>query len=391
MLNSLAVIFILGLIIASIFNRIKLPSLVGMIIVGALIGPYGFDFLDRKIIFISDDLRELALVIILTRAGLSLNISDLKKIGRPALLMSFVPAILEILAIMVLSMLTLDFTFVEAGILGCVISAVSPAVIVPRMIKIIDEEYGKDRKVPQLILAGASVDDVFVIVLFSAFISLALGGEVTAISFFAIPISIVLGILLGVIVGLGLNKVFENYNIDNIRKVIIFLSISFALLFIEDCMSDIIPISGLLAIMFSSITINHKNKEEALSLKNSYNNMWIPAEIILFVLVGANLDMSYVIDGGFTIVFIITIALIFRIIGVFISLIGTQFNKKEKIFIMMSYTPKATVQAGIGAVPLSLGLECGSIVLTSAVIAILITAPIGAIFIDNFYKRLLTK
>ena len=391
MLTSIAVILLLGLLVGWIFSKLRLPSLLGMIIVGIIISPYALNLIDESILMISADLRQIALVIILTRAGLSLNISDLKKVGRPAVLMCFVPACIEIVGTVILAPMLLGVSLLEATIIGSVIAAVSPAVIVPRMIRLIEGGYGKDKSIPQLILAGASVDDVFVIVLFTAFTGLAATGDMSIINFIGIPISIVLGVLFGICVGMVLIIFFKKCHMRDSVKILIMLSISFLILELENTLEGYIPISGLLAIMSMGIMIKLKNSDLSLRLSSKYNKMWLGAEVFLFVLVGATVDLRYVMSAGVLSVILIIGALVFRMIGVAISLIKTDLTKKERLFCMVAYTPKATVQAAIGAIPLSMGLGCGNIVLTVAVLAILITAPFGAICVDKLYKVLLKK
>ena len=391
MLTSIAVILLLGLLIGWIFSKLKLPSLLGMVIVGIVLSPHALNLIDESILGISGELRQIALVIILTRAGLSLDVSDLKKVGRPAVLMCFVPACVEILGTVILAPMLLGVTMLEASIIGSVIAAVSPAVIVPRMIKLIDEGYGKAKSIPQLILAGASVDDVFVIVVFTAFTALASTGEMSVTSFIQIPISIVLGIMLGGCVGIVLVAFFKKCHMRDSVKILIILSISFLLLGVENRLQGYIPFSGLLAIMSMGIIIKQKYGVLALRLSAKYNKLWLGAEVFLFVLVGATVDLRYVASAGVSAVLLILGALLFRMTGVAISLLKTGLSKRERLFCMVAYTPKATVQAAIGAIPLSMGLEGGNIVLTVAVLSILITAPFGAICVDNLYKRLLEK
>lgn len=389
MLTSIAVILLSGLLLGSIFSKMRLPSLLGMVVVGIILSPHALNLIDPAILNISADLRQIALVIILTRAGLSLNITDLKKAGRPALLMCFVPACAEIIGVTVLAPSLLGVTALDAAIIGSVIAAVSPAVIVPRMIRLIDEGYGKKHSIPQLLLAGASVDDVFVIVIFTALTSLASTGTVSAFSFLQIPISIITGIITGALTGTALIIFFKKIHMRDSVKLLIILSFSFLLLELQNRLEGIIPISGLLAIMSLGIMIkqNYSVLAERLSVK--YNKLWIAAEIFLFVLVGATVDLSYAFHAGIFAVLLVLSALMFRMAGVAISLITTELTKQEKLFCMIAYTPKATVQAAIGALPLTMGLDCGQIVLTVAVLSILITAPFGAICIDNLYKRLL--
>lgn len=389
MLTSLAIIFLLGLIMGRVFKELKLPSLLGMIITGMILSPYAFNLLDPLILEISTDLRQVALIIILTRAGLSLDINDLKKVGRPAILMCFLPACFEIIAVVLVAPKVLGINTLEAAIMGSVIAAVSPAVIVPRMIKLIKEGYGRKNSIPQLIMAGASVDDVFVIVLFTIFTSLAMGDSISPLNFVQIPISIILGIIVGVIVGLFLTKLFKKFIMRDTNKTIIILSVSFLLLELEKSLEGIVAISALLSIMTLGIIITRKNSKLADRLSSKYNKLWVGAEILLFVLVGATVDLNYAFEAGLPAIFIVLVALIMRMIGVYISLLKTKLTKKEKLFCMIAYAPKATVQAAIGTVPLTMGLACGQDVLTVAVLSILITAPFGAIGIDRLYPRLL--
>lgn len=391
MLTSIAMILLLGLLFGWIFSKFKLPSLLGMVIVGIILSPHALNLIDESILGISGELRQIALVIILTRAGLSLDISDLKKVGRPAVLMCFVPACVEILGIVILAPILLGVTMLEAAIMGSVIAAVSPAVVVPRMIRLIEEGYGKNKSIPQLILAGASVDDVFVIVIFTVFTTLASTGEMSVTSFIQIPISIMLGIIFGGCIGMMLVLFFKKYHMRDSVKILIILSVSFLILDAENRLQGYIPVSGLLAIMSMGIIIKQKYDVLALRLSVKYNKLWLGAEVFLFVLVGATVNLRYVVSAGVSAILLILGALLFRMIGVAVSLIKTDLSKRERLFCMVAYTPKATVQAAIGAIPLSMGLECGNVVLTVAVLSILITAPFGAICVDNLYKKLLEK
>ena len=389
MLTSLALIFLLGLLLGWIFNKLRLPSLLGMIITGIILSPYALNLLDESLLNISADLRQLALVIILTRAGLSLDIGDLKKVGRPAILMCFLPACFEILAVILIAPKIFGLSILEAAIMGSVLAAVSPAVIVPRMIKLIEEGYGKEHSIPQLILAGASVDDVFVIVMFTAFTSLAVGGNVGVMNFVEIPISIILGIIVGIILGIILIKFFKAFHMRDSIKLIIILSASFLLIELESQLKGIVPISGLLAIMSVGIIIKQKYNILGKRLSGKYNKLWVGAEVLLFVLVGATVDLSYAFKTGVSAIIVVIGALAIRMLGVYICLIRTKITVKERIFCMLAYTPKATVQAAIGSIPLSMGLASGQQVLTVAVLSILITAPFGAICVDKSYKKLL--
>ena len=391
MLTSIAIILLFGLLVGWIFSKMKLPSLLGMIIVGIVLSPHCLNLVDDSILTISGDLRQIALVIILTRAGLSLNFSDLKKVGRPAILMCFVPACIEMVGTIIFAPLLLDVSILDAAIIGSVMAAVSPAVVVPRMIKLIEDGYATDKSIPQLILAGASVDDVFVIVVFTALTTLSSTGEVSAISFIQIPTSILLGVLLGGVVGIILIWFFKRFHIRDSVKVLIILSVSFLLLELQNRLEGIVPVSGLLAIMGVGIIINQKYDVLAKRLSVKYNKLWLGAEIFLFVLVGIAVDLKYALAAGIVAILLVIFAVVFRMMGVAISLVKTKLNKKERLFCAVAYTPKATVQAALGTLPLAMGLPCGEIVFTVAVISILITAPFGAICIDNLYKRLLSK
>ncbi len=391
MLTSIALILLLGLLLGSIFSKMRLPSLLGMMIAGIVLSPHALNLIDQSILNISADLRQIALVIILTRAGLSLNMEDLKKAGRPAVLMCFVPACIEIIGTVVLAPMLLGVTVLEAAIIGSVIAAVSPAVIVPRMIQLIEESYGKEHGIPQLILAGASVDDVFVIVVFTAFLSLASTGALSAVSFLQIPVSILMGICIGAAAGGILTVFFKKIHMRDSVKILIILSVSFLLLELQNRLEGIIPVSGLLAIMSLGIVIKQTYSVLAQRLSGKYNKLWVAAEVFLFVLVGATVDLKYVADAGVFAVLLVLGALVFRMFGVALSLVKTKLTKQERLFCMIAYTPKATVQAAIGAIPFSMGLACGQTVLTVAVLSILITAPFGAICIDKMYRKLLKK
>lgn len=395
MLTSLSIIFLVGLSMAFICRKIKLPRIIGMLIAGIALGPFVLDLLDPQILGISSELRQMALIIILIKAGLSLNVSDLKKVGRPAVLMSFLPALFEIGAFVLLAPRLLHITVLDSAIMGAVLGAVSPAVVVPRMVQLMDENCGTDKQIPQLILAGASLDDVFVIVLFSTFISMAQGGSAKIIDFVNIPISIILGILLGAAFGSVLAFLFElahkrGNSIRQSIKAIILLGAAFLLMAIETWLEGTVSISGLLAVMSMACVIQLRcRKEVSDDLSAKYGRLWLAAEVILFVLVGAAVDIRYTLQAGAMAVLVIFIALIFRSVGVLVCLIGTKLNRKEKLYCIIAYLPKATVQAAIGSVPLSLGLPCGNIVLSVAVLSILITAPLGAILMDLTYKKLL--
>ena len=391
MLTSIALILLLGLGAGWIFNKIKLPSLLGMILIGIVIGPHGLNLMDDSILQISGELRQIALVIILTRAGLSLNLADLKKVGRPAVCMCFLPACAEMIGALILAPRLLGVSLLDAAIIGSVIAAVSPAVVVPRMIRLIEEGYGVSKSIPQLILAGASVDDVFVIVVFTALTTWASTQNISVSGFVQIPTSIGLGILLGFSVGKFLVWWFKKYHMRDSIKVLIMLSISFLMLELQEQLEGIIAISGLLAIMSMGIMIKQTYNGLAQRLSVKYNKLWLGAEIILFVLVGVAVDVRYAMSAGIAAILLVALSLMFRMMGVLFSLLGTELSNKERLFCMMAYTPKATVQAAIGTIPLSMGLGCGNIVLTVAVLSILFTAPLGAIFIDKSYKKILKK
>lgn len=391
MLLSIAYILLLGMFTGWICKKLKLPSLLGMILTGMILGPYVLNLIDNSILNISSDLRRIALIIILMRAGLSLDLNDLKKVGRPAIFMCFVPACFEMIGMIILAPQLLGISVIDAAIMGAVVGAVSPAVIVPKMLKLMEEDYGTQKSIPQLILAGASVDDVFVIVMFSAFTGLAQGNSVSIQSFINIPISILLGIIIGCVIGFIMAKFFEKINVRDTAKVIILLCLGFVLVSLEDNFSSVIPFSALISIMGMGIALQKKRETMAIRLSIKFNKLWVAAEIILFVLVGATVDISYALSAGITAVILILGVLLFRMIGVLICLMKTDLNVKERLFCVIGYTPKATVQAAIGGVPLAMGLSCGHIVLTVAVLAILITAPLGAFMIDKSYKKLLTK
>lgn len=397
MLTSLALVFLVGLALASICQRLKLPRIIGMLVGGILLGPHVLNLLDASILGISADLRQMALVIILIKAGLSLNIEDLKKVGRPALLMSFLPAVFEILAFVLIAPFVLHINRIEAAIMGAVLGAVSPAVVVPRMVQLMEERYGTNKSIPQMILAGASLDDVFVIVLFSTFVSMGQGSNVQIMDFVNIPVSIVLGILFGAGVGFVMAWFFafnhsHQRTIRNSMKVIIVLGVSFLLLAVENWLEGIIALSGLLAIMSMALVLAMRSDSNVTHrLQEKYGKLWLAAEIILFVLVGAAVDIRYTLQAGIGAVLMISIGLAFRCVGVCLCMLGTQLDWKERLYCMIAYLPKATVQAAIGSVPLALGLPCGNIVLSVAVLSILITAPLGAIGMDLTYKKLLSQ
>jgi len=397
MLTSLALIFIVGLAMGAICSRLKLPRIIGMLVTGIVLGPYVLGFLDPSILSISEELRKMALIIILLKAGLSLDIKDLKKAGRPAILLSFVPATCEIIGYILFAPAILGINMIEAAVMGAVLGAVSPAVVVPRMVNLMDRKYGTQKAIPQMIMAGASCDDIFVIVLFTTFLSMAQGGSAQILDFVNIPVSIILGILLGAVVGYGLYLFFETsyahkHCVRNSMKVIIVLGFSFLLIAIEGWLKGKISVSGLLAVVSMACIIKMKSTAfVSKRLSEKFGKLWLAAEVMLFVLVGAAIDIRYTLSAGIAAVLMILVALIFRAIGVLICMIKTNLTWKERAFCVIAYLPKATVQAAIGSVPLASGLACGKIVLSVAVLAIIITAPLGSIGIDNTYKKFLQK
>lgn len=387
MLTSFALIFLCGMVLGGIFQKLRLPSLLGMLITGMILGPYALNLLDDSILGISADLRQLALIIILTRAGLSLNLSDLKKVGRPAILLCFVPACFEIAGMVLLAPRLLGISVLDAAIMGAVVGAVSPAVIVPRMLRMMEQKQGTEKGIPQMILAGASVDDVFVIVLFTSFTGLAQGGSLSPIRFLSIPVSILLGLVVGLICGWGMGKFFRAVHLRDSAKVLILLSISFLLVAAENALEGMVPFSGLLAVMGMGAALGKNRPEVAERLSAKFSKLWVAAELVLFVLVGAAVDLSYAVKFGPVMILVILGALVFRGLGVLVCTAKTSLTRKERLFCTAAYLPKATVQAAIGGVPLAMGLSCGNIVLTAAVLAILITAPVGAFLIDRLAGR----
>ena len=391
MLKSIALIMLIGMSAGWICRKVKLPGLIGMLFTGIILGPYVLNMLDSSILLVSADIRKIALVIILTRVGLTLNLEDLKKVGRPAFLMCFVPATFEMIGMIILAPRLLSVSLIEAAVIGAVVAAVSPAVVVPKMIKLMEDGYGTKQGIPQLILAGASVDDVYVIVMFTAFTSLAQGGNVSVMSFVNIPVSIMFGIIIGIIIGKALAVVWKKLHIRDTVKAAIFLSVALLLVDIEASLNTPITFASLISVMFIGIALKKDRPEVAFRLSQKYNKMWVWAEVMLFVLVGATVDIGYVAYAGVSSIVIIIGALIFRMAGVALCMAGTKLKLKERVFCMLAYTPKATVQAAIGGVPLSMGLACGNTVLTVAVLAIIITAPLGAFAIDMTYRKLLKK
>ena len=391
MLLSIAVILFSGMALGFVCKKLNVPSLFGMIIAGIIIGPYMLNLIDDGILNISTEIRKIALIIILIRAGLKLSFEDLKKVGRPAVLMCFLPAAFEVVGMVLLAPGLLGLSLIDSVILGAVVGAVSPAVIVPRMIKLIDEGYGTAKSIPQMILAGASVDDVFVIVLFTTATSLAKGGSISIMSFVNIPLSIVIGIGVGLIVGKLLTLYFDKIRLNTISKVLIVLGTSFILTAIEDGFGKFIPFASLIAVMSLGIMIKKVNSGLSIELSGVYDKLWQVAEIFLFVLVGASVAIDSLKSAGISSCILVLGVLVFRMLGVLICMLGTGLASKEKLFCMLAYTPKATVQAAIGGLPLAMGLSCGNIVLTVSVVAILLTAPLGAFAIDLTYKKFLER
>ena len=391
MLTSLAFIFLLGLLLGYLSLRVKLPALIGMLMAGVLLGPHVGNLLSDTLLGVSLDLRQLALVIILSRAGLSLNIAELKRVGRPAILMCFVPACFELGGMLLLAPLLFGVSLLDAAIMGTVVAAVSPAVIVPKMLTLMENNYGVRKSIPQMIMAGGSVDDVFIIVLFTAFTGLAMGKDVSPLSFLQIPVSIVSGLVLGVLLGLFFKWFFATHRRRDSVKVLILMSSSFLLIALEHALADVFPLSGLLAVMSTGGTLLVTSPLVAKRLSERFGKLWVGAEILLFVLVGATVDVNYVLAAGGMSLLLICGTLLFRMLGVYVSLLGTSLLQKERLFCMIAYMPKATVQAAIGSLPLSMGLSCGHLVLTVAVLSILVTAPVGDFLIEYSYKRLLEK
>ncbi len=397
MLTSLSLIFLVGLAMGAICQRLKLPRIIGMLATGMILGPYVLDFLDPSILSVSAELRKMALIIILLKAGLSLDLNDLKKAGRSAVLLSFLPATCEIIAYLWFAPLLLGINHAEAAVMGAVLAAVSPAVVVPRMVTLMEKKYGTEKAIPQMIMAGASCDDIFVIVLFTTFLSIAQGGSANVMDFVNIPVSIILGILLGAVVGYVLSLFFETayahkHCVRNSMKVIIVLGFSFLLISIENWLEGKLAVSGLLAVVSMACVIRMKSSAfVSKRLSEKFGKLWLAAEVILFVLVGAAVDIRYTLTAGIAAIAMIFLALLFRSLGVFLCTIKTALTWRERLFCIIAYLPKATVQAAIGSVPLSAGLPCGNIVLSVAVLAIIITAPLGALGMDSTYKRLLQR
>lgn len=392
MLTSLGWIFFMGLVLGLAAKKVGLPPLVGMMAAGVVIGPYQLGILDETLLNIAPDLRQLALILILTRAGLSLDLNALKKVGRSAVLMCFVPACFEMVGMTVLAHHLLGVSYLEGAMIGAVVGAVSPAVIVPRMIRLQEEGWGGQKGIPQMILAGASADDIFVIIVFTALTGLASSGTVPTVGMvLEIPVSIITGIGFGWVVGLILAHLFAIYIKENTHMVLLCLATAFFLVELETRLEGMLPFSGLLAVMAAGLSIQQHNETATKALSGSFSKLWIAGEIVLFVLVGAAVDLKYAQMAGLAAVVAVLGALCVRALGVLVCTAGAGLNGKERMFCVLAYLPKATVQAAIGGVPLAMGLACGQMVLTVAVVAILVTAPLGAIAIDRSYQILLKK
>lgn len=392
MISSLALIFLLSLLVGELFHKVQLPKIIGMLLVGIIIGPYALNLLSPAILNISAELRKIALIIILIKAGLTLELSSLKKASRPAILLSFLPATFEVIAITIFAPIIFNISRLEAALLGAVLGAVSPAVVVPKMTELIENGYGKDKSIPEMILAGASLDDIFVIVLFSSFLSANQSGAIDLLSFASIPISIASGVTLGTLTGLIVSNVFKSYRMASETRTIVVLALAFALTALEELIKAYLPLSSLLAVVAMAATIKLKSSKEVTNeIAKDHSRLWLGAQAILFTLIGAAVDIRYTLNAGYSAILLLFISLLIRSIGVLLALLFTPLNKKERLFTIFAYIPKATVQAAIGGIPLAMGLSCGSLVLSIAVLSILITAPLGAFLMDISYKKLLVK
>lgn len=392
MISSLALIFLLSLFVGELFHKVQLPKIIGMLLVGIIIGPYALNLLSPAILNISAEIRKIALIIILIKAGLTLELSSLKKASRPALLLSFLPATFEVIAITIFAPIIFNISRLEAALLGAVLGAVSPAVVIPKMTELIENGYGKDKSIPEMILAGASLDDIFVIVLFSSFLSANQSGAIDLLSFASIPISIISGVALGILTGLIVSKIFKSYSMASEARTIVVLALAFALTALEELIKAYLPLSSLLAVVAMAATIKLKSSKEITNeIAKDHSRLWLGAQALLFTLIGAAVDIRYTLNAGYSAILLLFISLLIRSIGVLLALLFTPLNKKERLFTIFAYIPKATVQAAIGGIPLAMGLSCGSLVLSIAVLSILITAPLGAFLMDISYKKLLVK
>ena len=392
MISSLALIFLFSLFVGELFHKVQLPKIIGMLLVGIIIGPYALNLLSPAILNISAELRKIALIIILIKAGLTLELSSLKKASRPAILLSFLPATFEVIAITIFAPIIFNISRLEAALLGAVLGAVSPAVVVPKMTELIENGYGKDKSIPEMILAGSSLDDIFVIVLFSSFLSANQSGAIDLLSFASIPISIASGVTLGTLTGLIVSNVFKSYSMASEARTIVVLALAFALTALEELIKAYLPLSSLLAVVAMTATIKLKSSKEVTNeIAKDHSRLWLGAQAILFTLIGAAVDIRYTLNAGYSAILLLFISLLIRSIGVLLALLFTPLNRKERLFTIFAYLPKATVQAAIGGIPLEVGLSCGSLVLSIAVLSILITAPLGAFLMDISYKKLLVK
>lgn len=392
MISSLALFFLLSLLVGELFHKVQLPKIIGMLLVGIIIGPYALNLLSPAILNISAELRKIALIIILIKAGLTLELSSLKKASRPALLLSFLPATFEVIAITIFAPIIFNISRLEAALLGAVLGAVSPAVVIPKMTELIENGYGKDKSIPEMILAGASLDDIFVIVLFSSFLSANQSGAIDLLSFASIPISIISGVALGILTGLIVSKIFKSYSMASETRTIVVFALAFALTALEELIKAYLPLSSLLAVVAMAATIKLKSSKEITNeIAKDHSRLWLGAQALLFTLIGAAVDIRYTLNAGYSAILLLFISLLIRSIGVLLALLFTLLNKKERLFTIFAYLPKATVQAAIGGIPLAMGLSCGSLVLSIAVLSILITAPLGAFLMDISYKKLLVK
>lgn len=392
MISSLALIFLLSLLVGEVFHKVQLPKIIGMLLVGIVIGPYALNLLSPAILNISAELRKIALIIILIKAGLTLELSSLKKASRPALLLSFLPATFEVIAITIFAPIIFNISRLEAALLGAVLGAVSPAVVVPKMTELIENGYGKNKSIPEMILAGASLDDIFVIVLFSSFLSANQSGAIDFLSFASIPISIISGVTLGLLTGLIVSNVFKSYRMASETRTIVVLALAFVLTAFEELIKAYLPLSSLLAVVAMAATIKLKSSKKVTDeIAKDHSRLWLGAQALLFTLIGAAVDIRYTLNAGYSAILLLFISLLIRSIGVLLSLLFTPLNRKERLFTIFAYLPKATVQAAIGGIPLAMGLSCGSLVLSIAVLSILITAPLGAFLMDISYKKLLVK
>lgn len=390
MATSLAIIILLGLVVNTVFERLEMPGLLGMLILGVIIGPHALNWIDPDLIKISDDLRKIALIVILLRAGLGISRESLKKVGSTAIKLSCIPGLMEGFTIAIISTVVLDFSFIQGGILGFIIAAVSPAVVVPHMLNYIEQGIGTKKGVPTLLLAGSSIDDVFAITIFATFLGLYSGAHVNiGIKILSVPISIILGIVIGLTLGLIMVSIFKRNHIRDTKKVLLIIGIAILLTALEKVLERKVEIAGLLGVMTIGFMILEKMPNVGKRLAIKFNKIWVFAEILLFVMVGSQVDISVALDSGLDGLTIIFIGLIARSLGVIFSTLGTNLSWRERLFCIISYTPKATVQAAIGSVPLSLGVKSGDVILAVAVLSILITAPLGAIGIRASAHKLL--